>query len=293
MTFVLTRRAFGLVSTGIVSAALSPAQAKPLPLTHAFAALESRYGGKLGVAALDTSSEGRISHNATERFPMCSAHKLLTAAAVLAMVDQGTLTLDQTVPYGKADILDYAPITKKNVSAGFMTVGALCAAAIEWSDNTAENLLLGLIGGPPGWTHYARSIGDTTSRLDRIEPDLNTAIPGDPRDTTTPNAMVASLNAVLLGTKLSKASRTTLQTWLLDSQIDQHLMHAGLPSNSRIGDKSGSGAYGTRNDVGIIFPPNSKPIIATVFYTGSLEPLVARETVIANVGRLIAQTFRV
>ena len=136
----------------------------------ALEALEARNGGRLGVVALDTGSGRRIDYRAEERFAMCSTHKFLSAAAVLTMVDQGHMKLDRRVPFGPADLLEYAPIARKNVDAGLMTVDALCEAAIEWSDNTAGNLLLGLIGGPTGWTRYARSIGDTTSRLDRIEP---------------------------------------------------------------------------------------------------------------------------
>jgi beta-lactamase class A len=172
-----------------------------------------------------------------------------------------------------------------------MTVDALCEAAIEWSDNTAGNLLLGLIGGPTGWTRYARSIGDTTSRLDRIEPELNTAIPGDPRDTTTPGAMVRDLDVVLLGKALSDASRVQVENWLLDSKITGNLLHAGLPNGWHVGDKSGSGERGSRNDIAIIMPPEAAPILAAVFYTESAEPLPVREKVIAETGRIIAQTF--
>jgi beta-lactamase class A len=257
----------------------------------AIRSLEARNGGRLGVVAVHTGSGGRISYRGDERFAMCSTHKFLTAAAVLAMVDRGEITLTQHVSYGHADLLDYAPVTRKNVDTGFMTVDGLCAAAIEWSDNTAENLLLKLIGGPPGWTRYARSIGDTVSRLDRFEPELNTAIPGDPRDTTTPDAMTRDLHAVLLGTTLAGATRARLQSWMLDSKITRTLLRAGLPQGWRVADKSGSGDTGTRNDIGLILPPSAAPILAAVYYTQSTEPLAARETLVAETGRIIAQTF--
>src|SRR5262249_382697 len=150
----------------------------------------------------------RIAYRPREHFAMCSTHKFLSTAAVLAQVDRGRLSLDRQVPYSRAELLGYAPVTKQHVEAGSMTVDALCAAAIEWSDSTAAKLLLKLIDGPDGWTHYARSLGDTVSRLDRTEPGLNSAIPGDIRDTTTPGAMNHDLDAVLLGTALSEASRT-------------------------------------------------------------------------------------
>jgi beta-lactamase class A len=301
MTSALTRRSIMTSSIAVALCCALPTpprvkaqQAAPDAFARArraLAALEGGHGGRLGVVALDAGSGRRIDYRAAERFAMCSTHKFLTAGAILTMVDQGHVTLDQHVPYNRADLLEYAPVARRNVDAGFMTVEALCAAAVGWSDNTAANLLLGLIGGPAGWTRYARSIGDTVSRLDRTEPTLNTAIPGDPRDTTTPEAMVRDLNAVLLGKVLTDASRARLENWMLDSMIDGNLLRAGLPRDWRVGDKSGSGDHGSRNDIGIILPPRAASILVSVYYTESAEPVSSREQVIAGAGQIIAQTF--
>jgi Beta-lactamase class A len=140
-----------------------------------FARLERESGGRLGVAAVDTGSDVRLAYRADERFAMCSTFKFVAAAAVLAAVDKGDLALDTRIPYGEADLLSYAPVTKKHVAEGRLSLEELCAAAVRVSDNTAANLILKEIGGPAGWTAYARTLGDTTSRLDRIEPDLNLA----------------------------------------------------------------------------------------------------------------------
>lgn len=258
----------------------------------ALAVLEAKNGGCLGVLALDTASGLRLSYHADERFSMCSTHKFITVAAILKMVDCGTLKLDRNIHYDKADILSYAPITIQHLKIGSMTVGALCQAAIEWSDNTAANLLLALIGGPPGWTRFARSIGDDVSRLDRNEPTLNTATPGDPRDTTTPAAMAKDLHVILLGNILSLPSRQLLTDWMLGNQITNDLLRAGMPQGWRVADKSGSGDNGTRNDIGLILPPlPRRPIIATVYYTDSPEPAPLRDALIAKTGQIIAQAF--
>jgi beta-lactamase class A len=304
MTSAITRRAIASAAIGTVifprlraraqapaAAGASASDAMPVRARNALAALEARNGGRLGVAALDIGSERGFGYRADERFAMCSTHKFLTAAAILTMVDQGQMELDRRVPYGPADLLEYAPIARKNAGTGFMTVDALCAAAIEWSDNTAANLLLGLIGGPQGWSRYARSIGDATSRLDRTEPALNSALPGDPRDTTTPDAMVRNLNLLLVGKALSPVFRTRLENWMLGSKVTDHLLRAGLPDGWRVGDKSGSGERGTRNDIGIILPRDAAPILAAVYYTGSAEPSASRDEVIAEVGRIIAHAF--
>ena len=171
------------------------------------AAIEARLGGRIGVAALDTGSGKRLDYRAEERFPMCSTFKFLAAAAVLKRVDEKQEQLDRFVSYDAKDILEYAPVTKAHLKEGGMTLGALCEAAIEQSDNTAGNLLLDAIGGPAGVTNFARSLGDQVTRLDRKEPDLNSAIPGDDRDTTTPGSMLADMTRILTGDVLSRSSR--------------------------------------------------------------------------------------
>lgn len=302
---LLTRRgaaraALGLALIGRVLPACAQAQATTRsPLLDATSAsvrevlhqLEMKSGGRLGVAAMDTGSGRWIGYRSGERFAMCSTHKFLTAAGILFLVDQGRLTLDQRVFYGRAELLDYAPVASKNVDAGYMTVDALCAATVDLSDNTANNLLLGLLGGPEGWTRYARLIGDATSQLDRIEPSLNTAIPGDPRDTTTPDTMVSNLGVVLLTDALSGKSRTRLERWMAGNTVTASLLRAGLPAGWRVSDKSGAGQNGTRNDIGVIRPPGAAPILAAVYCTEAALPPASRDSLIADAGRIIAQAL--
>src|SRR6266436_8364259 len=175
--------------------------------------IEERTGARIGVAALDTGSGKRLDYRSEERFPMCSTFKFLAAAAVLKRVDDGQEKLDRFVSYGAKDILEYAPVTKAHLEDGGMTLGALCAAAIEQSDNTAGNLLLNAIGGPARLTNFARNLGDRVPHLDRIEPELNSAIPGDERDTTTPAAICSDMQKLLLDDALSEASRRQLEDW--------------------------------------------------------------------------------
>ena len=211
------------------------AQAAPSPeerlnlANKRLAEIEERQGGRLGVFVRDTGTGATIEHRGDERFPMCSTFKLLAAAAALKRVDEGAERLDRTIAFGPSDLLDYAPIAKAHVAEGAMTLADLCAAAIDWSDNTAANLVLQSIGGPPGFTHFARSLGDNVTRLDRNEPSLNEATPGDPRDTTSPRAMAADMHKVLLGDALSDASRRQLQTWLIGDKVGDKRLRAGLP----------------------------------------------------------------
>jgi beta-lactamase class A len=253
--------------------------------------IERKAGARLGVFVRDSGSGAELAHRAHERFAMCSTFKFLAAAAALKMVDAGKLRLDQEIAYGEKDLLEYAPEAKKHVAERHMRLGDLCAAAIQWSDNTAANLILKQIGGPAGFTRYARSIGDRVTRLDRTEPTLNTAIPGDVRDTTTPEAIAHTLETVLTKGVLSAASTRQLEDWMIGDKVADARLRAGLPKDWVIGDKTGTGDNGTANTVAIIRPPSRKPLFAAVYLTQSKGTPAERNAIHAEVGRLIGESF--
>jgi beta-lactamase class A len=292
---IMHRRTFlaGLAATtASIRARAAPSAEERLNLANKqLAEMEVRDAGRLGVFVRETGTGATIQHRADERFPMCSTFKLLAAAAALKRVDEGAERLDRTIAFGPTDLLDYAPIAKARVAEGAMTLADLCAAAIDWSDNTAANLVLQAIGGPAGFTQFAHSLGDNVTRLDRNEPSLNAATPGDERDTTTPRAMAQDMQKVLLGDALSDASRRQLQTWLINDKVGDKRLRAGLPGSWRIGDKTGSGDHGTANTIAIIRPPERPPIIATVYYTESSAPMDTRNAIHKEIGGLIAETF--
>jgi len=277
----------GLVLTGAAVALSRPARviAKDNDVEAHLAALERRHGGRLGVAIHDTGSGRRVTHRGDERFLMCSTFKLLLASAVLQRVDAGKEQLDRRIVFGKDVLLDYAPITKLRVGPPGMTVSELCAAAITLSDNTAANLLLKEIGGPQAVTAYARSLGDPLTRLDRTEPTLNRR-DGD-ADTTTPAAMLADVHKLLLGDALSDASRERLTDWLLANQTGGDSLRAGLPSDWREGDKTGSGGTAT-NDVAILWPPQRKPVLVAAYYENAKATGKDRHAMLMEVGRIVA-----
>jgi len=252
---------------------------------------EQRTGARIGVAAVDTASGKRLAYRSEERFPMCSTFKFLAAAAVLKRVDGGQQELDRFVSYDAKDILEYAPVTKAHLKDGGMTLGALCAAAIEQSDNTAGNLLLDTIGGPTGLTNFARSIGDETTRLDRKEPELNSASPGDERDTTTPAAMCADMQRLLLGKLLSESSRQQLEDWLRQNETGSQMIRAGVPKTWTVGDKTGRCGNGATNDVAIIRPPASAPILVAIYSMGSASSAQDRTAIVAEAARAVVESL--
>lgn len=250
------------------------------------AALERLHGGRLGVAMLDTGSGRHVGHRADERFLLCSTGKLLVVGAVLARVDRGEEQLARRIVFGQDAILGWAPITRTHVGAPGMTVAGLCHAALTISDNTAMNLLLKTLGGPAAATRFVRGLGDQVTRLDRHEPELN--VPDQDLDTTTPDAMLASMRALLLGDVLSAPSRAQLIDWLRHNTTGETQLRAGMPSGWKVGDKTGSGHTQT-NDVAIAWPPGRQPLLVTAYYEGPADQGDVRKAVLAHVGRLAAR----
>ncbi|MFJ2664085.1 class A beta-lactamase [Nocardia fluminea] len=247
-------------------AASAPSASTTVPATATFADLEAKYGARLGLSVVDTGTAATANYREGERFPMASTFKGLACGALLQAHPLSTGYFDQVIRYTAADIVVNSPETEKHIDTG-MTVTALCDAAITLSDNTAGNMLLRLLGGPAGFTAFLRTLGDTVSRLDRWEPELNTAIPGDERDTTTAAALVANYRALVLGTALQEPERAQLATWLKASKTGAKRIKAGLPTDWIVGDKTGSPAYGSALDVAIAWPPNRAPLVLAVLTT--------------------------
>ena len=254
--------------------------------------IERDAGGRLGVAVLDTASGRLAGHRLDERFPMCSTFKWLAAAMVLARVDASDERLDHRITYGREALLPHSPVTEKHAGRGGLTLGELCEATITVSDNAAANLILARFGGPASLTRYVRSLGDPHTRLDRTEPTLNEATPGDPRDTTTPAAMAGTLQAALLGTALSPASREQLRAWMEATRTNLKRLRADLPEGWRLGSKTGTGARGSTNDVGIYWPPERPPIVVAAYLTECSAPEADRQWAIARVARWVTRAER-
>lgn len=254
--------------------------------------IEAARGGRLGVAVLDSASGEAAGHRATERFPLTSTFKLLAAGAVLAQVDAGRMRLDDRIRYGRDELVTYSPITERHASAEGMTVGQLCEATMTLSDNTAANLLLRGLGGPEGVTAWLRSIGDDVTRLDRWETALNEARPGDLRDTTTPAAMLATMQRLTLGDVLSTGSRAQLVAWLRANRTGDTRLRAGLPPGWQAGERTGTGPNGTSNDVGLVWPPGGAPLLVAAYLTEGPADMATRDAALADVGAAVAAVWR-
>jgi beta-lactamase class A len=248
--------------------------------------IETRLDARIGVSVHDTNSRKTIQYKGDQRFPLTSTFKALACAAVLARVDANEEDLNRAILIQPQDIVTYSPTTEKYINKT-MTIAELCAATITLSDNTAGNLILKSIGGPEGFTQFMRKLGDRATQLSRWEPELNEATPGDVRDTTTPNAIIKSLNRLLLGNKLSASSKLQLTQWMIDDKVANGLMRSILPSDWKIGDKTGAGAYGSRAIVAIIWPPKQKPVLVSIYITQTKTSMDERNQAIVDISNVI------
>ncbi|XFC40223.1 L2 family extended-spectrum class A beta-lactamase [Stenotrophomonas indicatrix] len=271
------------VATTTMAAAPTPAA---IAAASDFAALEKACSGRLGVTLLDTGSGRRLGHRQDERFPLCSTFKSVLTATVLKQAERDPALLDQRLPVRAQDILEHAPVTRRHVGKD-LTVRDLCRATLITSDNTAANLLFAAIGGPPAVTAFLRDSGDTITRSDRLEPELNSFAIDDPRDTTTPAAIAATLQRLVLGDALKPASRQQLADWLIDNETGDACLRAGLGKRWRVGDKTGSNGEDARNDIAVLWPvQGGSPWILTAYLQAGAISFEQRAAVLARVGRI-------
>jgi beta-lactamase class A len=264
------------------------AEAAPGPLK----AYERRTGGRIGLYAENLETGKKIAWRADERFVMCSTFKASLAACILHRVDRGQEHLERMIPYGQADLFDYAPAAKANLARGAMSVQAMCEAAVELSDNTCANLLLATIGGPEALTRFWRETGDTVSRLDHNEPMLNRSPPRDPRDTTTPQAMAGNLRRFVLGQVLEPGSRERLTDWMLGCQTGANRLRAGLPKAWMVGDKTGNNGKDAAGDIAVAWQGPGQPVLIAAYTQGGAPRPADLDTVFAEIGRLVGERLQ-
>jgi len=286
---MIGRRPFLISGLAVVG---STAIGRPAP-QPAFADLRSRLGpgGRVGLAALDIHSGRSILFDANSRYAMASTFKLALAAMVLANVEAKRLSLTDRLTVRPEHLLSYAPVVRAAGPGAKLQIGRLCAAAVEVSDNGAANMLLERLGGPAALTAFIRRCGDGLTRLDRAEPQLNSNLPGDPRDTTTPAAMVQLIRTLLMDGPLRPRSRQQLAQWMIRSNRGLDRLRAGFPKDWRVGSKAGTGARGAVNDLAIAWPPGSNPILIACYVDAPSATYAVAAKVHSEVARRVAAAF--
>ncbi|MDX1491661.1 MAG: class A beta-lactamase [Pseudohongiellaceae bacterium] len=294
----MRRRQFSYIALGgIVASFFSPtllaASNSAAEIVPQLRAIEESLGARLGVVLSDHHSNILLSYNGEQRFPMCSTFKLIAVSAVLARVDAGDYSLADRVSIAASELVSYSPITENRLGDNTMSLAEVCSAALMYSDNTAGNKLLERLGGPGSVTRFARSLGDPVTRLDRWETELNEAAIDDPRDTTSPRAMVGLLNKLVLGDTLSSSSRDQLLEWMRSNTTGDEKLRAGFPAHWLVAEKTAGGGNGSMADVGVAWPQTNRPVCIAVYMTETTASFPARNAAIALIARTITPLFRV
>lgn len=282
---------FRLSLVPLLAAFCLPAVAAPETTLDRVKIAEEQLNGRVGYTEQDLAS-GKIldSYRSKERFPMMSTHKVLLCAAILSRVDTGREQLDRRIMYRQQDLVEYSPVTEQHLADG-MTVAELCDAAITMSDNTAANLLLSSIGGPQELTIFLRQAGDQVTRLDRHEPDLNEAVPGDERDTTTPESMAQTLRNLFTGKILTATSQARLMDWMAADKVAGPLLRSVLPAGWYIADKSGAGERGSRGIVALLGPDGKPSRIVVIYVTKNEATMDELNRHIADIGGALIKNW--
>jgi len=262
-----------------------PATAEPAP--GPLADYERQSGGHVGLYAENLATGAKVAWRANQRFVMCSTFKASLAACVLSRVDRGQDHLESRIAYSAADLTGYAPTARENLAKGALSVGEMCQAAVEQSDNTCANLLLARIGGPPALTAFWRSTGDGVSRLDHNEPLLNRSPPGDPHDTTTPAAMASNFRRFVFGKVLSAASRERFTGWLIGCQTGDNRLRAGLPKTWTIGDKTGNNGKDAAGDIAVAWRKPGGTLLICAYTQGGAPTPAQIDGVFAAIGPMV------
>ncbi|ENJ6138135.1 class A beta-lactamase Bla1 [Bacillus cereus] len=254
-----------------------------------FSQLEKKFDARLGVYAIDTGTNQTIAYRPNERFAFASTYKALAAGVLL---QQNSIdTLNEVIKFTKEDLVDYSPVTEKHVDTG-MTLGEIAEAAVRYSDNTAGNILFHKIGGPKGYENALRKMGDRVTTSDRFETELNEAIPGDIRDTSTAKAIATNLKELTVGNALPHQKRNILTDWMKGNATGDKLIRAGVPTDWVVADKSGAGSYGTRNDIAIVWPPNRSPIIIAILSSKDEKEATYDNQLIAKAAEVVVNAFK-
>lgn len=276
---ILNRRQFVLGSVAVATRAVAADPQKALTT------LENSVKGQLGVFAI--RGEKTFAYRASSRFAYCSSFKWVLASAVLDASQRGEVALTQKVKFTKKDLLNHSPVVEAHLEDGVMTVAQLCEATVTTSDNAAANLLTPLVGGLEGLRAFVAKLGDSTMRFDRMEPEMNSNLPGDKRDTTSPEAMTRLLNTALTSTHLNEASKTQLFTWMNTATTGLERIRAAVPKDWSCGDKTGTSGNGAVNDVAVLRPPSGEPIYVTVFLNARGIEMDAGAKIIASASRIV------
>lgn len=318
------------------SAAVARAEFDRERLDRDIVAIERASKGRLGVAVLDLRDRALWSHRGRERFPMQSVFKLPLGITTLQAVEAGRLRLDQTVTISPRELsLYHSPLAESfGAEPREFTLRELVRLATGESDNTATDVLMRVVGGPAAVTRTLTEGGIAGMRVDRYERVFQPEILGlsgydwdraidraafgkrvrsapegkrrasleasltDERDSSTPEASVAFLEALAKGNWLREPGHQTFVMALIsDRKVGQDRIKAGLPAGARLAHRTGLGPTAgglnhATNDIGLVTLADGRRFAIAIYLAGSTADPKARAAALAATARLAVTALR-
>lgn len=326
----MPRRISPLAAGLIAGLALAPtAQAQRIQkLEQQFAAIAPMSGGTVGVAAMHLESGEAAYYNADQQYPLASTYKIAIAIQAFTLVEQNKLSLDQMIPVEPSDIhigeefneLFQAP----GVSLSFRN---LIEPMLIFSENSATDMVLRLVGGGSAVTARVRSLGINDLRVDQPTADIiarNFGVPdiwengkfskekwekgsaavskarrdsaayyyaNDPKDNGSPRAVLTILTKLWKGEILNKEHTAYMLDIMTRCQTGKGRIKGMLPPGTKVAHKTGT-FPGTVNDAGIIDLPDGTHLAIAVYIKRSSKiEGPALEATIAQIARAAYDYF--
>lgn len=252
--------------------------------------------GRVGVSCSLPGKHLDCDLAASAGYPMQSTYKLPISMVALHLVEQGKLTLDQTVhivPSEMAAPDDYSPLRDEHPHGAVdISIRELIQRAVTQSDNVASDTLLRTVGGGAAATAYFRSLGIEGIHIVYPEQAQNRDERLQYSNSTTPRAYVAVLRRLADHSPLSPEHTRLLMDCMAASHTGDHRLKALLPPGTPVADKTGTSGQNrptmnATNDFGLITLPNGQKLAVAVLVADATAPFAVREHVIAQIGQAI------
>ena len=235
-------------------------------------------------------------NNAEKKLPMQSVFKYHIALAVLDLVDQGKLSLDQKVFIKKSELLPntWSPIREKNPEGNFeMPISELIEYSVAMSDNVGCDVLLRLIGGPKVVNDYIVSKGVKNTQIVYNEELMQSEWKNQYENYTTMKSATKLLKDFYKGKILSKKSTEFLLAVMYRTSTGLNKIVEQLPKYAKVAHKTGSsgkndaGLTGAENDIAIITLPNGKTYAIAIFVSDSTESYDVNCKMISDISKVV------
>jgi beta-lactamase class A len=281
--------------------------------------------GEVGVAIKHVESGTEVLVNADKTYPMASTYKVPILTEVFYQRAEGKLSLDDRIEVTPADVHPGGTIALLLDGPGLqMSITNLINLMMRVSDNSAADILINKVGAA-NVTARMKSLGLDRIRVDRTtlemildQEGLDYATYGNlpmaqlrerldaidsqtaalanerfnklEKDVATPHQMNMLIEKIFRGEIVDRASSDEIIEFMNHSMIGQTRIPALLPAGTKVAHKTGT-ISGSTNDTGIVFLPDGRHLLITIFTKDAKASAADRERVIADISKYAYDYF--